>query len=280
MRRALPILIVFLLASGPLTLRAQEAGAEETSSEEARPAPAGPDLTRDALGRSFPDPVLLARSRAFVGFGITMTVGSAVMTLVGLNLGSAIARGQILIGENARIGLGVFFAGGSMLGFVGVPMLSAGTHMNKQLKRTIKGTEKLPRTVANEARYWRAYVRSQYGRSLSLSGGASLLMATLATVAVAGIMNTDRYDPRLWIGVVGSYAAGAAMIPGGLALRKAALRDMEAVRDEVDPLRQPGGKLSRRVVPRPGLPSPLLTTVGDGRGGRVLHVGLSWGLSY
>ena len=159
-------------------------------------------------------------------------------------------------------------------------MLSAGLQMNKQLRRKTKGTEKLPRSVANESRYWNAYLRAHYGRAITISGGASLLMGTLVVVAVAGLVGTEQYDPRFWLGAVGTFVAAGVQIPGGLVMRKRALRDMEDVRDEVDPLRQSGGKFSRRVVPQPSLPAPLVVLGPDGRGDQALHYGLSWSLSY
>jgi hypothetical protein len=113
---------------------------------------------------------------------------------------------------------------------------------------------------------------------MTISGGASVLLGTLALVAVAGLMGTEQYDPRLWGAPVVSFALAGAMIPGGLVMRKRALAAMESVRDEVDPLRQPGGTFRSRAFPSPQIepPRPLLSMTRDGAGRTGVVFGLSW----
>jgi hypothetical protein len=257
-------------------------GAEEASvadePEATSPAPTLPSLHHDALGRPFPDPKLLRRAEGMMALGITLTASAGVLTIAGLTLGTSIARGQILVGERGRLVPLALMGGGSVLGLVGVPLASSGSQMRGQLLRKTKGVERLPRTVANESRYWNAALRAQYGRSMTISGGASILLGTLAMVAVAGLVGTEQYDPRLWAAPLVSFGLAGAMIPGGLAMRKRALAAMESVRDAVDPLRQPGGTLGSRASPSPQLepPRPLLSMTRDDAGRTGVVFGLSW----
>jgi hypothetical protein len=237
-------------------------------------------LDRDALGRPFPDPRLLRRSQGMMALGISLTVGAGALAVVGLNMGTAIARGELLVGRQGQFIPLYLIAGGSALGFVGLPLASAGSQMRAQLLRKARGVEKLPRTVANESRYWNASLRAQYGRSLTISGGASLLMGTLVTVAVAGLVGTEQYDPRFWVAPVVAFGSAGAMIPAGMLMRKQALKDMEQVRDEVDPLRQPGGTLSRRAQPRFDLPRPRVSMTQDKSGKKQTVFGMSWSMTY
>ena len=237
-------------------------------------------LDKDALGRPFPDPRLLRRSQGMMALGISLTVGAGALAVVGLNMGTAIARGELLVGRQGQFIPLYLIAGGSALGFVGVPLASAGSQMRAQLLRKARGVEKLPRTVANESRYWNASLRAQYGRSLTISGGASLLMGTLVTVAVAGLVGTEQYDPRFWAAPAIAFGSAGAMIPAGLLMRKQALKDMEQVRDEVDPLRQPGGTLSRRVEPQFDLPRPRISMTQDKSGNKQTVFGMSWSMIY
>jgi len=260
---------------------AVEAGASEvgaTPEVEVASVPVIPSLHEDSLGRRFPDPDLLRRSEGMMALGITLSASGGALMLAGITLGTSIARGEVLVGGQSRwlpVGL---MAGGSMLGLAGVPLASAGSQMRGQLLRKVKGVEKLPRTVANERRYWDASLRAQYGRTITISGGASILMGTLALAAVVGLVGTPQYDPRFWAAPVISFALGGGFIPAGMVMRKRALAAMEVVRDEVDPLRQPGGALGLlgRPAPQVAPPRPLLSMTRDDNGRSGLVFGLAW----
>jgi hypothetical protein len=237
-----------------------------------------PSLHEDALGRPFPDPELLRRSEGLMALGITLSASGGALMVAGITLGTSIARGEVLVGGRSRwlpVGL---MAGGSMLGLAGVPLASSGAQMRAQLLRKVKGVEKLPRTVANERRYWDASLKAQYGRTITISGGASILMGTLALAAVVGLVGTPQYDPRFWAAPAVAFAMGGGFIPAGMVMRKRALAAMEAVRDEVDPLRQPGGALGllRRPAPKVAPPRPLLSMTRDDNGRSGLVFGLAW----
>ena len=161
-------------------------------------------------------------------------------------LGSGFARGELappLIGnlnatQSALLPTLTLLGGGVVFGFLGVPTLSAGLYMNKQLRRTIKGAEKVPRTVANEERFWNAYLGKMFAQTLMVAGGGSILLGTLGMVAVGALVATDRYDPLYWLIPAGLFVGGGVMLGGGLALNKQSKERMEDVFDEVDPMRQ------------------------------------------
>ncbi len=216
---------------------------------EAAPPPA-PEVAPEAAPE-YPPPELLKKSRVWTGVGATMTATGGAMLVSGLFLGSAIARGELVLpssqptlgsGEFQRPGGGtlisVLFGGGVLLGFVGLPLLSAGVYMNKQLRRTIKGAEKVPRIVAAEERYWNAYLGTMFAQAMMVAGGGQMLLGVLTIVAVAATVGTDVYQPYFWAFTISPFATGAGMIAGGVAINKKSKAKMEAVWDEVDPLRQ------------------------------------------
>lgn len=247
-------------------------------SDEASLVPVPRSLHEDALGRPFPDPDLLRHSQSTMALGITLSASGAAFMVAGITLGTSIARGQVLVDGRSRwMPLGLI-GGGSMLALAGVPLASSGSQMRAQLLRKARGVERLPRTVANERRYWNASLRAQYGRTITIFGGASILMGTLALAAVAGLIGTPQYDPRFWAAPVISFAVGGGFIPAGLLLRKRALAAMEVVRDEVDPLRQPGGVLGLGEKPtgQAGPPRPLLSMTRDESGRSGFVFGLAW----
>ena len=264
----LTLLLVLLLL--PTASWAQEAGesteeapADEAPADEAPAgeAPAVDDeaakllkaLTTDSLGRPYPNPEILKITRRWRTGGYVMTGTGAAMLVGGLTAGSALARnsdpdqiGETLNSDNpfanapppGAILVGGLFGGGGVLLLTGVPLLSSGEFATKQLLRTIKGAEKVPRTIANELDYWRAYMDLQYGQGTSIGGGFTVAFGVLSMVAVGALVGTDRYKPEFWTIPVGLFAGGGAMLGVGLATTKKAKDSMEAIRDEKDPLRQ------------------------------------------
>lgn len=264
-----------------LTLAPRVVLAEEPASPD-EPSLTDDDLKArgrmDDLGRVFPDPFLLKRSRTWIGAGAVMTVSAAGLLAGGMTLGLAYAREELEVPPQGTFTLLTMFVGGATLGFVGIPLLSAGWYMNQQLRRTIKGAEKVPRVVANEARYWSAYAARMYGQAMMVSGGGSVLLGVLAIVGVGALVGTDVYDPGLWAGVAMPFGAGASLIVGAILLQKAADAQMEAIRQEVDPMRQASA--------RPG-PDPLafVPVVTGGRGRRTdgrdeTRFGLAWSFAF
>jgi len=204
-----------------------------------------------------------------------LTVAGGALVLSGLTVGSALARGQLLATPGSTEGTITLFAAGAALGLVGVPILSSGTFTTKQLLRTIKGAEKVPRTVANEQRYWDAYLQRQFGQALTIGGGADLLLGVLGLVVVGATVGTDFYKDWYWAVAASPFALGAAMIAGGISLQRSADKKMEAVRDEVDPLRQKSGAGGAGSF-RPGLPSLSMAWSSDGSP----RVVAGWGFSF
>jgi len=240
----------------------------------------------DALGRPFPDPVLLRMARGWTVGGAILTVAGASMILTGMTIGSAAARGQIVVSPPALYSLlGLMGAGSSMV-FVGLPLLSSGRFTTGQLRRTIKGVAKVPRTVANERGYWLAHRRGMYGQAIVIGGGASVLVGVLGVVAAALSANSEFYNPRIWVIPVTSFASGGAMIAFGLFLENSARERMKRIQDAVDPFRQEGSKTSRAPAPGPGrgalalLPLPTVSAVADGRGGVAPRASLNWMLAF
>lgn len=233
----------------------------------------------DDLGRPFPDPALLRRSGQWLGAGAILTASGAGLMLGGMTLGLAYAREEIEKPAQGTFAVLSMFVGGASCGFVGVPLVSAGWYMRQQLTRRIKGAEKVPRTVANEARYWSAYAARMYGQAMMVTGGGSVLLGVLAIVAVGALVGTDLYEPGLWAGVAQPFGVGATLIAGAIVLQKAADARMEEVRREVDPM--------RREASATRLPDPLafVPAVVGGRAalpdGRVdSRVGLVWGWAF
>jgi hypothetical protein len=222
---------------------AEQAAAEEVAAPVVKP----PKL--DDLGRVFPNPLLLQRSRRWIGTGALLSGGAGGLIATGIIVGSAMARGEIEIPKGGTFYVLSLFVGGASLGFVGLPLLSAGWFMQGQLLRTIKGAEKVPRTVANEAAYWSAYAARMYSQGMVVTGGGAVLLGILAVVAVGALVGTDVYDPGLWAGVVQPFGVGATLIVGSILLRKAADQRMDDVRNAVDPMRQGPDPLALLPVP-------------------------------
>lgn len=272
--RWLPALLVLLLALRPALVLAVdgEASDPEEASTEGPPAPA-PRV--DALGRPFPDPAVLRRSQGWTGGGVALTATGGALLVTGLFVGSSVARGEFTIGDGERGANGAFFgtlfgAGAALLA-AGVPLASAGTFSTKQLKRTIKGAEKVPRVVANEPLYWDFYLRRQIGQGLTVSGGGAILMGVVATAGVIALVGTEYYEPQYWAGVAGAYGGGAAMIVLGILLQKDADERMEALRKRVDPYEQQATVAPR--LRRPGFDPSLLIP-------RPAGLGVGWGFAF
>jgi hypothetical protein len=271
------LLVLFILAPG--VVQAEEsAPADEPAMTEGEVADARARGQIDDLGRVFPDPFLLQRSRSWTGAGAVLTVGGVALLAGGMTLGLSYARGELEPPPQGTFSLLTMFVGGASMAFVGLPLLSAGWYMNQQLRRTIKGAEKVPRTVANEPRYWSAYAARMYGQGMMVTGGGSILLGVLAIVGVGALVGTEVYDPGLWAGVVMPFGAGATLIVGALVLQKAADAQMEAVRDRVDPRRQ----TSLRRGPDPLAFVPVVT---GGRGRRPdgldeTRLGLAWAFAF
>ena len=242
-----------------------EPRAATSESEADAPVPAplvAPLAAVDDLGRPFPDPRLLNRARGWTVGGIAMSAVGGGLVVGGLFLGSSIARGELQLGSSQRTGalLGSTFGVGAVLLAAGIPTLSAGTFTTAQLNRTIKGAEKVPRTVANEGRYWNAGLERQFGQALTVSGGGTVLMGVVSTAAVVALVGTEVYKPGYWGIVAGTYGGGALMIVAGMLLQKDADATMEAISLEVDPYRQQSSLPPRlrvaRLDPRVLLPMP------------------------
>lgn len=232
---------------------ATSAPAASPSVPQSQPAPP-PVTIVDGLGRPFPDPKVLGKANGWTGGGAALTGIGAGLLVSGLFLGSALARGEIGTGfSGVRDGgpvdptagavAGMFFGGAISL-MIGVPTLSAGTFTRGQLLRTIKGAEKVPRTVANEQRYWNAYLQRQYGQALAVAGGGELLLGVLTIAAVAATVGTEFYDPRMWLTCLAPFGMGSAFLILGLKMQQGADTKMKTIRDEVDTYRAPGAQVA------------------------------------
>ncbi len=222
----------------------------------------------DSLGRPFPDPLLVKRAQAQTVAGLSMAGLGGASLIAGLFVGSSVARGDIEIGTANETGalLGVTFGVGAVLIGVGIPMASTGTFTSKQLNRTIKGAEKVPRTVANESRYWDYYGQRQVGQALTVSGGGAVLLGVVATAGAVALVDSDFYRPEIWAAVGGAFGGGAAMIVVGALLQKDADTRMEALKKEVDPYYREQASLPPRLRPfqidrRELIPLPTATGV-------------------
>jgi len=242
----------------------------------------------DALGRPFPDPTLLKMARRWTISGAVLTVAGASLMVTGMLLGSAVARGQIVVPTEARYGFAGLLLGGPCLVVAGLPLMSSGTFTRGQLRRTIKGVPKVPRTVANEAEYWRAHQLGLYGQGVVIAGGASLLMGVLGIVAAGLAVNSEYYDSRLWAIPAIALPAGSGMIVAGLFMGKTSRAKMERIQNAVDPFRQSpdAAKTSRSSKDADGfralalVPMPALTAAPDGHGGVVPRASLNWSLRF
>jgi len=239
----------------------------------------------DDQGRPFPDPSLVRMGRNWIGTGAALTVTGAGLVLGGMVVGSALARGEIVDTPVLRGVLVGALAGGAALAGVGLPTLSAGTFTTRQLLRTIRGAEKVPRTVANERSYWLAYRSSQYGQSLAIAGGASIMLGVVAVAAVAATIDTDYYDPLYWLIPVGMFGGGAAMTVGGLLWKRDSDLRLESIQDAVDPYRNGASSPASSETRRSPRAEPLLPRLSlmvhprkDGSLGGSLRLG--WGFAF
>ncbi len=250
-----------------------EAPAEEPSGDEASTAESAAEAEAilaippvDSLGRPFPDLKILDSTRGWIIGGAVMASAGGGLLLGGMALGSSIARGEIktttgsqglrtrpdggTYAELSPEAAAVIVLMGSGIGFtfVGVPLLSTGTFTRGQLKRTIKGAAKVPRTVANESAYWKGYMERQYGQALTVSGGGSILMGILAMVAVGATMGTEYHESWMWAVAASPFAAGAGMLIGGVALQKQGDKNMKRIWEEVDTYRAPETAAARTTT--------------------------------
>lgn len=273
------VLAVLLVLCSPSVLRAAQAPAPPEPPPAATDGAQAPAATSavpigvlDGLGRPFPDPKVLGRANLWTGSGAALTGIGGGLLVSGIFLGSALARGEIGAGSTgtsfreggppdpAAIAVAGMFFGGAISLLVGVPTLSAGTFTRGQLLRTIKGAEKVPRTVANEQRYWNAYLQRQYGQALAVAGGGELLIGVLTLAAVGATVGTDFYDGRMWLSCIAPFAMGSAFVILGVKMQQGADNKMKSIREEVDTYKPPGASLS---VP---LPFVAEARVGDERG--------------
>ena len=251
----------------------------------------------DALGRPFPDPDILLRARRWTASGATLTVAGASMMMAGMLLASAALRGQIDVPDSGKYAFTGMIMGGPLLVFAGLPLLSSGNFVRGQLTRKIKGVPKVPRTVANEWNYWRAYRLGLYGQATVVAGGGAVMIGVLGMVAGAFSVGSELYRPAIWSIPASAFSLGAGMIVGGLFMQKASRAKMNTIRDAVDPYRQVSelpeaadaseaqGRVdssSRRgaAAPHAGLPLPGISAAPDGHGGLVPRASFSWSLRF
>jgi len=236
----------------PEAEEAEEAEAAEAAEEaEAAEAPPPAPQRVDGLGRPFPDPLILERAKGQTIGGLAMAATGGAAMLTGLFVGSAVAREEISLGTPEQTGviLGATFGVGTLLLATGIPTMSTGTFTTKQLNRTIKGAEKVPRTVANEQRYWTLYGQRQAGQTMTVGGGGSILLGVVGIAAVVATIDTEFYRPEAWAGVGGTFGAGAGMIVAGILLQRDADQRMEALKKEVDPYYKDQAALPPRLRP-------------------------------
>ena len=264
MRPLITLLALLMFTAAPAW--AQEAVSGDQAAQDA--AAVAASLRVDSLGRPFPDPELLALARRWKGGGIGLTIGGGAAVVSGLFLGSALARGEISSNTGAIVTVSAVFGLGLVSAGVGVPLASAGGFTEGQLNRTIKGAEKVPRTVANERAYWEAYLQRQYGQAASIIGGGAVLLTVVEVAAVVATIGTDFYKPPMWLAPVGTAVAGAATIALGVHLQRDADATMKSLRE--------GGTARRRVL-RPHLPAVALSWDGEAGGAGVQ---LRWGFDF
>ncbi len=301
-------LVALSLALGPGLAHAEDSGdlgdAEATSEEPASGAAEAPAIPPvDVLGRPFPGPDLVREAKVRTVGGLLAVGAGAGLLASGLFVGSSVARGELAGGTRPGIGIGALFGSGIGLLSAGLPTVSVGVFTTKQLDRTIKGAEKVPRVVANEERFWKAVMGEHIGRTIAIGGGGSLLLGVVALAGVAATIDTDFYDARYWAAVAGTFGGGAGMVVLGILVEKGAREKQEAIRDEVDPYRrklrleeaaEPGGspepagsEEEEGAAPAPGIqpvvapPVPTLTPIPPTKArGAGLVVGLGWSVAF
>lgn len=241
MTRLLALLLSLCVAIAPSLAWSQDAEGEAPEASDEAPEAAAPPARTDDLGRPYPDPRLLNIARGRTIGGITMSALGGGLMVAGMFVGSGVARGEIAVTDPTRtgVGIGVLLGGGALLLGSGIPIASTGTFTTKQLNRTIKGAPKVPRTVANEERYWDAYLQRQVGQSMAVTGGGTILLGVVSIAAVVATIETEYYKPvEMWLGVAGTFTGGAAVLVAGILLQKDADKKMLAIKKEVDPYYQ------------------------------------------
>ena len=284
-RATLSVFAAFSLLMAPVVVHAQGA-VDSPVAATVKPPPMG---SVDSLGRPFPNPDILKNARLQAGFGAGLTAGAGVLLFTGMMVGSAGARGELTLPrmpgprliESDRIAdssidgfifIGVFGGLGIVMAFVGIPLLSVGMFTTKQMLRTIKGAEKVPRTVANESVYWRGLQTQHFGQAIGIAGGALVAVGVVAVVGQGATVGTQVYDPVGW-------AIGPSILVGGVAVLILGIKTTQTGRatqktlwDEVDPRRQPLSAV-------PGLPLPIVATRPGPRGPETWG-GVAWSLSF
>ena len=263
MLRLTAILLACLTALLPVMAVADEAPPTEAPAAEASPTP-----RTDDLGRPFPDPILVRRAKGWSVGGIALSAVGGGLMVSGLFVGSAWARGEIEVEDTTSMGVGVgfLFGGGALMLGTGIPLASAGGFTTKQLDRTIKGAPKVPRTVANDGRYWNAYLQRQMGQSLAVIGGGTLLMGVVVIAGVVATVGTEYHKPiEMGFGIAGTFTGGALVLLVGVLLQQDADKKMSAVKKEVDPYYQEAALPPRlrpiRIDPRELVPLPTGTGI-------------------
>ena len=206
------------------------------------------------------------------------------MVIAGLMLGSAIARGELVVPETSAFAFSGLLLGGPWLTFAGLPMLSAGNFVRGQLNRTIKGVPKVPRTVANERDYWKAHYLGLQGQATTIAGGGSVMLGVLGLVAAAFAMESPMYTPLIWLFPANAFGFGAGMIAGGLAMQRSSKVKKERIRDAVDPLRQEAQRGAQAPAvgsgPQAYPPLPALAVARSSTGELVASASVSWTLRF
>ena len=274
------VLAAFSLLMAPAVARAQASPAA---------AVAPPTASVDTMGRPFPDPTILNNARLQAGIGAGLTAASAGFLFTGMMVGSAAARGELILPrmpgprliQSDRIDdssidgfafIGIFAGIGIVMAFVGIPLLSVGMFTTKQMLRTIKGAEKVPRTVANEARYWRGLQTQHFGQAIGIAGGALVAVGVVAIVGQGATVGTQLYDPVGWAIGPSILVGGVAILVLGIKMTQKGRATQKAVWHEVDPRRQP-------ISAVPGLPMPIVATRPGPRGPETWG-GVSWSLLF
>ena len=289
MPRSLATAVAVALLLGPALARADDAPAV-ASEETVVAVPAVDDQ-----GRPFPDPALVAEGKIRTVVGVAATGVGAGLMVGGLFLGSSVARGEVAGNPPTYTALGGLLGGGLGLVSFGIPTLSVGVYTTKQLDRTIKGAEKVPRTVANEKRFWNAVMGEHVGRTIAINGGGTLLMGVVSVAGVVATVDTEYYKPWYWATVAGAFGGGAGLVGLGVLIEQNARKKQEAIRDEVDPYRKkrreeaaseseaasPPPPSTSSVEPILGVPVPTfvpLPPTATAPGG--VAVGLGWSFAF
>jgi hypothetical protein len=224
--------------------------------------PTTPAPAVDGLGRPFPDPLVLRKANAWMRGGIVLSGAGSAMLVSGLFFGSALARGEIgaTNPKVAGAAIGAVFVSGAAMLAAGIPLTSSGSFTRAQMLRTIKGAAKVPRTVANEQRYWNMFQRRHFGQALAVGGGGAILMGVVSVAGVVALIGTEYYRPWQWAAVGGTFGVGAAMVALGVTLTRTSREQMETIWREVDPYTSPDVS-ARRARPRVLAASPFSVLV-------------------